>query len=420
MKKIILFICFLSINAASSFAQPASDSLLQAGNIFYKQKDFAKAGSIWVKAAEAADNNITKNTIYYYVANAFAKANDSTSVLTYLNIAVKKHGFNDLAALNSDDSFDFMRKSPNWKKLIHLIKPTYSTNPLKAKFFDTDVRNFWAAYDVVLRDSIHASELYKKLYIDKGTNALQDYYVNKMGGNMIGFVYTHNKKKRFYASIRSNTLKTMNYNSQYQQCFVALKKLYPAALFPDVYFLIGKLNSAGTTTSNGLMLAVDQLCKTSTTDTSELESWEKHYLSPFSNLVPTVAHELIHFQQNGMAADTTLLKEAILEGMADFLGELISGKSSNERLKIFTKGKEKTIWADFKKEMFLDRKQNWIANGDQETADKPADLGYWVGYRICKAYYNNAADKKKAVHDMLNIQDYKKFLADSKVEEEMK
>jgi uncharacterized protein YjaZ len=57
----------------------------------------------------------------------------------------------------------------------------------------------------------------------------------------------------------------------------------------------------------------------------------------------------------------------------------------------------------------LKRAYNWIANSNQETVDHPADLGYWVGYQICKAYYNKSADKKKAVEDMLNIKDYKGF-----------
>ena len=131
----------------------------------------------------------------------------------------------------------------------------------------------------------------------------------------------------------------------------------------------------------------------------------------------TVAHELIHYEQRGMRSDTTLLAAALKEGMADFIGELISGKTANERLKLFAKGKEKAIWTDFKKEMYLSRAYNWIANSDQETANKPADLGYWVGYQICKAYYEQATDKKKAVYEMLHIQDYKKFLKQTNLDE---
>src|SRR5256885_669161 len=41
--------------------------------------------------------------------------------------------------------------------------------------------------------------------------------------------------------------------------------------------------------------------------------------------------------------------------------------------------------------------------------EKPADLGYYVGYLITQAYYRNAKDKRKAVYDLLNIQDARAF-----------
>jgi uncharacterized protein YktA (UPF0223 family) len=105
--------------------------------------------------------------------------------------------------------------------------------------------------------------------------------------------------------------------------------------------------------------------------------------------------------------------------MADFIGELISGSTANEKLMEWAKGKEKRIWENFKKDIYYDRYNNWIANGHQATPDNLPDQGYWVGYQICKAYYENANDKKKAIKEMLNIRDYKKFLVDSKWEEKL-
>ena len=69
--------------------------------------------------------------------------------------------------------------------------------------------------------------------------------------------------------------------------------------------------------------------------------------------------------------------------------------------------------------MNLKRAFNWIANGSQETPEHPADLGYWIGYQICKSYYDEMPDKKQAVYDMLHITDYKDFLAKSKYAEKI-
>ncbi|MCR8559021.1 DUF2268 domain-containing protein [Mucilaginibacter sp. BJC16-A38] len=412
MKKPILLSLFI-LKFAASFSQAKSDSLLNAGNIFYGKKEYSKAATIWVQAAEAADNKISKSNIYYYAASVYAAAKDSSNSFKYIELAVNKYGYNDIPGLTGDDDFDFMRSGIRWKKLLASIKPAYSNDPQKVKIVDSDVKNFWIAFDKANADTAHADSIYKKYYFNKGTTALLDYYVNKMGNNIYSFALDHKEMKKFYASIRPDTYKALAYKNEYIKNNVTLKKLYPEAIFPDIYFVIGKLNSAGTSTGNGLIMAIDQSCKTNTTDLSEIKSWQLHYLNPLQALVPIVAHELIHFQQHSMGSDTIMLREAIIEGMADFLGEVISGRTTNERLKTFANGKEKMIWAEFKKDMYLNRKQNWIGNGDQDTPDRPADLGYWVGYRICKSYYLHSKNKKQAVYDMFHIGDYKKFLADS-------
>lgn len=395
------------------------DSLLKLGNTFYKKKDFANAAKIWERAAQLTENKLAKNTNYSYAAFAYASAKDSVNSFKCLDIAITQFGFNDLPALQNDESFIFMKESSRWKKLLSSIKPVYTTNPNAVKVIEKDVINFWKAYDLAQKNPAKAENIYSKHYINNGTMALQYYYLNKIA-TVNNFVYMHNLKRKYYASIRTNTLKSSQFKPLYQKSFIALKKIYPDAIFPPIYFVIGKLNSAGTVSSEGLILAIDQACMSSTVDTSELNSWEKHNISSFKNLPYTVAHELIHYEQDGMTSDTILLAAALKEGMADFIGELISGKSANERLMVFAKGKEKFIWTNFKKEMYLDRAYNWIANSEQETAEKPADLGYWVGYQICKAYYEQAKDKKKAVYEMLHIQDYKKFLEQSKLDEKFK
>jgi len=415
MRRYLLLALFTSQFVNISLSQSVSDSLINAGNKFYKSKDYKTAGEIWSKAAALDDNKISRQEKYYYTANAFANAKDSINSLKYLEEAVYANGFNDVLTLKEDDSFNFIHQSSRWIKLINSIKPVYTSNPLDVKVIDDDVKLFWKANEKVKQNPEQAEKIYRQDYLDKGSLALQYYYKYKIN-TASNFAYMHKQREKYYESIKANTLKAALLKEKYKQSFVKLKKLYPQAVFPPIYFVVGKLNSGGTSCSYGLILAIDQACMSPTANVSELSNWEKHNISSFEGLPHTVAHELIHYLQNGMGSDTTLLKAAIVEGMADFLGELISGKTANERLKVFAKGKEKQIWQDFQKEMYLDRAYNWIANSEQETEEKPADLGYWVGYEICKSYYQNSTDKKKAIYAMLHIQDYKKFLTDSRLE----
>ena len=97
------------------------------------------------------------------------------------------------------------------------------------------------------------------------------------------------------------------------------------------------------------------------------------------------------------------------------MGELISGKVASSGPYQYAKGKEATIWKDFMGDMNLgenDDFANWLYGGERKDS-RPADMGYYIGYAITKAYYEKAVDKKKAVYEILNIQDCKEFLKKS-------
>jgi uncharacterized protein YjaZ len=44
--------------------------------------------------------------------------------------------------------------------------------------------------------------------------------------------------------------------------------------------------------------------------------------------------------------------------------------------------------------------KDWLYNGNQSD---PADLGYFMGYQICKAYMKQATDKPKAIAEILEL-----------------
>ena len=54
----------------------------------------------------------------------------------------------------------------------------------------------------------------------------------------------------------------------------------------------------------------------------------------------------------------------------------------------------------------------WLYNY-RSGSDEPYDLGYWVGYRITKAYYLRASDKQAALREIFEVKDPKALLAKS-------
>ena len=196
--------------------------------------------------------------------------------------------------------------------------------------------------------------------------------------------------------------------------FREFEALYPEAVFPDVYFVIGRFSSNGTISKTGLLIGTEMLSRTPQTDT---EGWNEGILriSMEKNHIPvTVAHELTHFNQGGMKKGNTLLWKSIREGSAEFIAEQLTGETDAD-FRDF-EGKELRIWNDFREDMHKSIWRPWQQAGE----NRPRNAGYWAGYMISKAYYEQVGNKEKAIYDILNIQDYEEFYRKSQVDQFMK
>jgi len=160
----------------------------------------------------------------------------------------------------------------------------------------------------------------------------------------------------------------------------------------------------------GLIIGAEMHAKQANSDLSNFNNWEQKVVRNFSNLPLITMHELVHIQQNNNYQN--LLGHAIFEGAADFISSLICGTHINQHVHDWANGHENEVWADFTKEMYGENSSNWIGNADR-AKDKPADLGYYVGFKICESYYEKQVDKKKAVKDILTIKDWEEFYTQS-------
>ena len=230
--------------------------------------------------------------------------------------------------------------------------------------------------------------------------------------NQCSFVESLASHPRYYASIRESTLRVSSLKEPMRASFRKLKSLYDDAVFPDVYFLIGCMNSGGTTADAGLLIGTEMYGRTPNMPEEELDDWLRQVLKPVDLIPHIVAHELVHYQQKYPEGERTLLRESIKEGSADFIAELISGKNINTHLHDYGNPRERELWTEFKREMNGTNLNDWLYNGSAAKG-RPADLGYYIGYKICEAYYQAARDKKQAVKDILEIKDFNQFLKDS-------
>lgn len=223
-------------------------------------------------------------------------------------------------------------------------------------------------------------------------------------------------RRRYYDSIRSNTLAvdtSRAIGDSIRAAFRRLKAIYPDARFGDVYFLIGRMSSGGTTSQTKLLIGTEMFSRDDSTPVDELPAWHRAVTGQISELPHIVAHEMIHTLQGPRSGGATLLQAALNEGSADFLSELISGKRIINPAYAYGDAHEKALWEEFRAAMDSPNTSGWLGQGVNAAPGRPADLGYWMGYRISKAYYDRARDKRAAVKDILLFTDAKAFLAAS-------
>lgn len=279
--------------------------------------------------------------------------------------------------------------------VVAQAQSNFPGNPDQAKIHTTDIALFWKIFDQ--SSPKFSAETLQKNYLDAGSPGLKAFIPMRIesGKNLAKNI---KQNLAYYQNIRASSLSIDDQRDMLQGYFSKLKKRYPAAVFPDVYFVIGAKNTGGTTFNGGLIIGAEMFGR-------ETSDFKPRLNIELVNQV--VIHELVHFQQN-YAKDNTLLAQCIKEGAADFICELVTGSHANQTIYTFGDSHKKELWAEFQQNLDSSNWSPWLYRSKDKN--RPQDLGYWMGYQIVKAFYERMEDKEKAVFDILNIKDFKNFL----------
>jgi hypothetical protein len=280
--------------------------------------------------------------------------------------------------------------------------PLQNHDPEKAIITADDVNLFWKAYDHwangLKADPGRLAEVLQKEYLDQGSQGVKDFTSGRIQSakHLSDQIMAY---RAYYEGVRHNTELIQSAIPALRKNFGELKKLYPDAVFPPVYFVIGAINSGGTSSQHGLMIGAEMLS-------------EKNPLAPSTDPIAIVMHELMHFQQKG--SDNNLLASCLLEGSADFVAELASGHNLNGRNKMYGDSHEEALWIKFQEDIQrTDRQRDWLYNYAEAKRVGAPDLGYYMGYKIAQALYQSARDKAAALRMIVEMRDPEKIFAAS-------
>ncbi len=143
-----------------------------------------------------------------------------------------------------------------------LVAPLFAqTNrdPAAAKLVTEDIARFWQAFDA--RTTLGTAAAIDSFYIKPGTAGLKD-WLRVRPADAKAFALVIDKYPAYFASARASTLRIAQDEPRIRAAWVKLKALYPDAVFPDVYFLIGRLSTGGTTAKSGLLIGAEMYGRT--------------------------------------------------------------------------------------------------------------------------------------------------------------
>jgi Predicted Zn-dependent protease (DUF2268) len=269
-----------------------------------------------------------------------------------------------------------------------------SADSFAARVRYDDVERFFRVLDAAKgRPSAQAIQ---RDYLDSGSTGVRDFVPYRIESAQ-ALAETIAKEPTLFENARKCRSILPNLERRVRPSYLAFQQILPDAKLPETTILIGRGNSGGTSRPSGVLIGLEVICNA----------------SMFGDggdavLGHLVAHELGHTQQAYFRGDT-LLANALNEGVAEFIGELISGQVSNPQHARQVAGREGDIERAFVRDMRGADRSRWLYNRPG-SAEWPGDLGYWVGYRIAKSYFDRATDKRAAVREMLAATDPEAFL----------
>jgi hypothetical protein len=272
--------------------------------------------------------------------------------------------------------------------------------PARVVIHIEDVGRFYKVYDAA---SGHPTAELLQQYIDQGSEGLQ-YFAKARNVTGVRIADEITKHPDLYDDARRCMDVLPRVRSRLAIVLDKLTELYPEANLQPVTILVGRGRPVAIADAeHGVQLGLEGLCQ------------EKPWMNPNreDRFVHIIAHEYGHVQQS-ITFDNdphpTVLGGSLMEGAAEFIAEMTSGAVANYEHAAVTKGREREIESAFVADEDSHDLSKWLYDS---TYDKPGDIGYWVGYRICKAYYQHASNKRQAFRDIVQISDPKVFLAKS-------
>ena len=285
-----------------------------------------------------------------------------------------------------------------------------------AQLTTSDIPRFYAALDGLASAKTHDDSVavVQREYLDGGSEGLRlfDKARDLSAERLLDVMARY---PRYYNSIRPAAMDIAVNADSIAAVLDEVAAVLPGFEVPPVTIAFGVLNTGGTVRGGHILLGAGMISGGPAADVSELPDFMWPFVTGSDGLgdVATLAaHEAVHTWQGGWPT-RSLTAATLNEGVPDFVVYDLLGRPANDAYHVFGAANECAVWRAFEADQ--DRparvaRDRWLYNAHAGTAERPGDLGYFVGRRIAAAYYAQAEDKTKALRTLGKPRKYRRVL----------
>jgi hypothetical protein len=312
--------------------------------------------------------------------------------------------------------------------------PRQSSASAKTQFVYDDLENFARAQREIAGGAAPVEAFQR--YIDAATPGFRNYVVRyevtaqKMADEVA-------RRPLYYAALPALRAQLARWEREIAGAAARLQRLSPMTESTPFFFLIANQTAGGTpvvlappgagptqsgiptdvaameTLPIGIALAIDMLAIRRDIQMSEFPNGVGGRAS-LEDLPQVAIHELVHVHQRratGSLQDFlsiyrppngTMLANAVREGCAEYFTYLVSGRRLPRHA--YGMANEMALWTAFR--AVMDRPNfsvpGWYGGRNPDHPDWPSQIGYWVGMRICEAYYQSRGRSREAVQELFS------------------
>ena len=297
--------------------------------------------------------------------------------------------------------------------------PPSPVDPLTVEVESADARRFAALYERT--GGKPSAEQIARAYLDRGSYGVHVFMPARIvdAANLAKAVAAN---PALYARALRVCLPIVEaMSAELRATYLALHGLLPERRLPHIYLVVGADNSGGTAGPGAQVLGLETLCRISDTPERLRETVRGFF-----------AHETVHVFQTDAdptldPTGETLLGSVLVEGAADFIATLVTGRQIDPARAAWGQAHEAELWRRFEADLATTRAaagtasgrgtpagdafHRWVGNAGDAPEGWPSEAGYWIGQRIWERWYAKQPDKAAAIRRMLTLERLDEVLA---------